>query len=210
MGINGFDLDYGRFKVKKNAPMFYGLVLDPKVHQDEDELRLLNDDELIIKFVVSGDYEWYNKNVPNCLVSNYKKSLLVLCHPPPINVNGVDFFDRDDDSARFFSKSRSGWVVKVFEDPCYGCGSPYCLYKENRTALNTMLDEAASNNRMNNRQKRYRCYRDAISLKWGTLGHASRKRVGWCWENKCRVAFPELDGIYTGFKRNSDTEPGDE
>ena len=77
VGINGYDLDYGRFKVKKNAPMFFGLVLDPnKINHAEgsDELK---DDELFVKFVVSGEYEWYDKNVPNCLFGNYKKSKLV-------------------------------------------------------------------------------------------------------------------------------------
>ena len=201
VGINGCDLDYGRFKVKRDAPMFYGLVEDTIMHDGEDELVELKEDEVIVKFVVCGEYEWYDKNVPNCLVSNYKKSLLVLCHPPPVNVVGADLFASDDDSVRWFTKSRSGWVVKVFEDPCYGCGSPYCLYHENRTALRTMLSDFLSNRRMSNKQKRYRCYRDAISMKWGTLGHASRKRVGWCWENKCRVVFPEQDGIYTGFKK---------
>ena len=127
-----------------------------------------------------------------------------------MNVSGVDFFAIDDDSVRWFSKGGGGWAVKVFEDPCYGCGSPYCLYKENRVSLKNLLTEFSSNKRMTNKQKRYRCYRDAISLKWGTLGHASRKRVGWCWENKCRVTFPEKDGIYTGFKKSDGIDSGDE
>ena len=139
-----------------------------------------------------------------------QKKLLVLCHPPPINVDGVDFFCGDDGSAKWFSKSSIGWEVKVFEDPCYGCGSPFCLYHQNRSALKTMLAEFTDNKRMSNKQKRYRCYRDAISLKWGTLGHATRKRAGWCWENKCRVSFPEPSGIYSGFKKTVGIESGDE
>ena len=61
--------------------MFYGVI--------EDSLGKLCADEVIVNFVVSGEYEWYNKNVPDCLVSNYKRSLLVLCHPPPVNSVGV-------------------------------------------------------------------------------------------------------------------------
>ena len=54
---------------------------------------------------------------------------------------------------------------------------------------------------MTMKQKRYRCYRDAVSIKWGALGHASRKRVGWCWLTKVRVAFPEKKlGITQGTK----------
>ena len=74
VGINGYDLDYGKFTTKKNAPMFYGLVENPQLHDDNDDLGLLKKDELIVKFVVSGEYEWYNKNAPNCLISNYKKN----------------------------------------------------------------------------------------------------------------------------------------
>ena len=121
VGINGYHLDYGKFKVKKHAPLFYGLVEDPSLHQSKEEL---NEDEVVVKFVVTGEYEWYDRNKPNCLISNYLKKYLVLCHPPPVNVNGVDFFAIDDDSVRWFSKGGGGWAVKVFEDPCYGCGSP--------------------------------------------------------------------------------------
>ena len=190
--------------------MFYGLVRDKKDHDHEIDLKMMNDDELVVMFVVSGEFEWYDKNSPNCLISNYRKSVLVMCHPPPLNFHGPDIFAADDESARWFSKSRSGWIVKFFEDPCYGCGSPWCMYHANRTELKQMITEAAGNKRMTNKQRRYRCYRDAVSLKWGTLGHATRKRVGWCWENKCRVAFPESTGNYTGFKRQSGIESGEE
>ena len=122
VSINGYDLDYGRFTEKRNAPMFFGVVENPVNHDNADTDKL-ESDELIVRFVVSGEYEWYDKNVPNCLVSNYKKSVLVLCHPPPVNVSGAYLFGPDDDSARWFTNSLSGWIVKNFEDPCYGCGS---------------------------------------------------------------------------------------
>ena len=38
-------------------------------------------------------------------------------------------------------------------------------------------------------------------MKWGSLGHANRKRIGWCWENKVRVAFPDDNNVYTGLKK---------
>ena len=71
VGINGYHLDYGKFKVKKHAPLFYGLVEDPSLHQSKEES---NEDEVVVKFVVSGEYEWYDRNEPNCLISNYQKN----------------------------------------------------------------------------------------------------------------------------------------
>ena len=90
---------------KKNSPKLYGLVKDTRLHRNEKELSLLKEDELTVMFVVSGEFEWYNKNSPNCLVSNYKKSVLVLCHPPPVNISGTDLFAKDDESVRWFTKS---------------------------------------------------------------------------------------------------------
>lgn len=93
-----------------------------------------------------------------------------------------------------------------FEDPCYGCESLWCMYNDNRAELRAMLLDLSNNKRMSNKQKRHRCHRDAVSLKWGYLGHALRKRVGWCWENKCRVKFPDSFGSYIGFKERTRTE----
>ena len=73
-----------------------------------------------------------------------------------------------------------------------------------------MIETLKTNRRMTTKQRRYRCYCDAISIKWGALGHACCKRVGWCWENKVRVAFPDKVGSYTGYKVNGHTETEDE
>ena len=37
--------------------MFYGLVEDKKIHDDENELSLVKDYELIVMFVVSSEFE---------------------------------------------------------------------------------------------------------------------------------------------------------
>ena len=61
-----------------------------------------------------------------------------------------------------------------------------------------IISMARNMKRCTNKMKRYRCYRDAVSMRWGVMGYANRKRVGWCLENKLRVEFP--DGQFTGFK----------
>ena len=198
VSINGYDLDYGRFTEKRNAPMFFGVVENPVNHDNADTDKL-ESDELIVRFVVSGEYEWYDKNVPNVLMSSYKKNHLSLISYPPMRRKDKDALD-EVDVTRWFVKGRSGWEVRVFDNPCYGCGSPWCLYHQYRGELKNMIGTLKENHRMTMKQRRYRCYRDAVSLKWGALGHATRKRAGWCWENVVHVAFPEESGNYTGFK----------
>ena len=62
VSINGYDLDYGRYKERKHAPIFYGVVEDP-VNHDADVICNIKDDQVIVRFVVSGEYEWYDKKL---------------------------------------------------------------------------------------------------------------------------------------------------
>ena len=91
--------------------------MDPEKINHAKGSNDLKDDELFVKFVVSGEYEWYDKNVPNCLLGNYKKSKLVLCHPPLGNTSASSTYQKINDYSKWFNKSQSGWQVKVFEDP---------------------------------------------------------------------------------------------
>ena len=43
-----------------------------------------------ISLVVSGEYEWYDKNEPNVLRGVYMDNYLTLCTLPPIDVDNVD------------------------------------------------------------------------------------------------------------------------
>ena len=78
MIINEYNLDYGKYKNRSNVPTFYGCVEDPR-NLDREGVSDLDRDDLIVSFVVSGEYEWYNKNVPNVLQSNYNKKNLTVC-----------------------------------------------------------------------------------------------------------------------------------
>ena len=78
-----------------------------------------------------------------------------------------------------------------------------------KSELKEKLELIAGCRHSTQKQKRYWCYRDAISMKWGSLGHANRKRLGQCWENKVRVAFPDENNVYTGFKKSiADVDAG--
>ena len=59
-----------------------GCVVDPR-NEDSKMARELGEDEVIVDFVVAGEYEWYDKNLPNSLKGNYPKSKLsFVCFPP--------------------------------------------------------------------------------------------------------------------------------
>ena len=132
-----------------------------------------------------------------------------MCSFPPTDFVDIEPY-ADDNFTKWYTKTRTGWVVKNHEVPCYGCGSPWCLYHENRQELREKIDAMARCRHSTMKQKRYRCYRDAISMKWGTLGHTNMKRVGWCWENKVKVAFADDMNTYTGFKVSNQNESRDE
>ena len=86
----------------------------------------MNDDSVLVKFVAAGGYEWFNINLPHVLTGAYKKDVLTFCAPPPVNLIAIEQYD-DDNFVKYFVKTNHGWDVKVFDNPCYGCGSPWCM-----------------------------------------------------------------------------------
>ena len=86
--------------------------------------------------------------------------------------------------------------------PCYECGSPWCLYMENKKELDEIIDIVDNCSTYKNANKMYRCYREGIALKWGNLGFANRRRCGWCWESRVRVRFTDNTNRYTGYTAN--------
>ena len=53
ISIDGYDLNFGRFQSRKNAPIFYGTVEDLK-NVDTNEIDDLSTDEPIVRFIASG------------------------------------------------------------------------------------------------------------------------------------------------------------
>ena len=96
------------------------------------------------------------------------------------------------------SKSSAGWRIKIHEAPCYGSGSSWCRLDYDRIALKKMIDQTKRGEQETPKQKRFYCYRDAISKRWGYLGWQSRKRCRWCFKNVVRCEL--LNTLFTGFK----------
>ena len=111
VSINGCNLDFGKYQSRKNSPIFYGAVEDHKNNDRKDNGDLI-EDELIVTFVVSREYGWYDKNDPNVLHNNYSKNVLTVCTPPPSTVL-VDVPSYDDEHfTKWFTKTSGCWVVK--------------------------------------------------------------------------------------------------
>ena len=57
VGINGYDLDNGKFKQRENAPMLYGVVEDPTGNPNDHNSSRLKDEKLIVTLMISGEYQ---------------------------------------------------------------------------------------------------------------------------------------------------------
>ena len=75
VSINRRDVDYGRFKVRNNTPIFYGVVEPTGKDESGKEISETNE---IISVVGSGEYEWYNNNGHNVLTSTCHTGLLTI------------------------------------------------------------------------------------------------------------------------------------
>ena len=196
---NGADIDEGKWWKKKDSPYFYGVVQNPR-HYDYEVVGEVKEGESNVIFVMSGEYQWLDTNKPNVKQVTVSDEVLSLCYGPlePKTEN-----DEQDNCKKWFEKDSHGWVVKNHENPCLGCGSPWCLYKKHKTFVQQMFLRVGRCRRSSNRAKRHRCYAELIAEEYGRMGWGNRKRTGWCFETSNRVAFPDNpDGgsHYTGFR----------
>ena len=176
VSISGRDIDFGWWKSRATAPTFYGCVEDEEDYLISDATEV-KECQSFVTLVVVGFYEWYNKNTPNVLQSSYYDKVLTLCKPPPSEfVNTEPTFE--DDITRFFYKTRKGWLLKSHEGPCYGCGDPWCLLHNDRKEMKRMITAIGECFRSTQKQKRFRCYRDAVAREWVVLGYQQRKHTG--------------------------------
>ena len=194
VAINGYDMDNGLWAKRSSAPTFYGCIEDPK---DYDEARDMPEGEAFVSFVIAGDYEWLDKNGPNMLQSRYHHKTLMYMADAPADMTEREGLN-EDDFTRWFERTSKGWRVKLHEDPCYGCGSPWCLVHEDRKGVKNLIADIGACTRSTPNAKRYRCYREVIARKYGVLGYQQRKSTGWCFETKARKAL--LESSFTGFK----------
>lgn len=59
VSINGRDLDEFKFKIRQDAPTFYGIVENPYDDRDTEETQ---EGESFVRFLLAGEYEWLDIN----------------------------------------------------------------------------------------------------------------------------------------------------
>ena len=174
VSVNGRDMD-GRLKVRKNAPMLYGVV---EVRGEDENVKYIRETNEMISFLVSGKYKWYNKNGHNVLTSSYHTGLLTMYSRPHNFSKDQDPFS-DEDPLCWFTKMVGGWKVKCHEEPCCSYGSPKCLYNSNKAGFKNLIKCVGNNGDcVTNSQCCYKCYNISISRMYGTLGYPNRRRIG--------------------------------
>ena len=99
-------MDYGWFKVRKHIPVLYG-VDEAGGGESGKNIGEIND---MISFVISGEYEWYNKNRYNVLNSTYNTGILTMYSLLPSDSSDQHLFS-DENPLRWFTKTL-GWKMK--------------------------------------------------------------------------------------------------
>ena len=59
-----------------------------------------------------------------------------------------------------------------------------------KTGMNKIIDDISKNKTMNNESKRFYAYRQENTEVYGVMGQYNRKRVGQCFQNAAKDAFP--------------------
>ena len=209
VSIVGTDIDPSKYPDRATSQLFFGTVQNPYQQHNEDTNKMTADQSLVT-FVLSGKYEWYDKNRDHVRCGIYENRALTICAPPPTD----DVKLRSEQKRGFlkwFSKTPGRWKIKTQTNPCHGCGDPWCLFKNNTDTMKKIIREAKHiPNHVPNNQKRHHCYREAArSLPRFQEGKHVRRFLGWCYENQVRKSFPD-DG-YTGYKNvlNNQTHEGE-
>ena len=80
--LNGMGLDEFNFKIRQDAPTFYGIVENPD-HWDDKDVEEAQERESFVRFLLAGEYEWLDKNNENVLRGKFSDFVLTLIQYPP-------------------------------------------------------------------------------------------------------------------------------
>ena len=197
--INGRDMDDITWKYREDAPQFYGLVENPD-HYDDASVEGAVEGESYVTFVICGEYEWIDKNNHHVMRGKYADEVLYLVAYPPQDDKKICYKNAQD-PMRYFQKKGNSWTINQLPGPCYDCGCPWCIFSTNRRALcNIVAFVRRRSGPMEDKEKRWRCYRAAANHIFGVLEHRERRRLGWCFVSYVRNTFPEETNNFAGFR----------
>ena len=134
--INGTDMDEFRWKDRKQAPIFYGVVGNPYHFDCKDAENIDEKRESMVTFVLNGHYEWLDSDLLNVMSYKYANRTLRIVSYPPVNPT-KSRYKRDTSPMRDFENTEGKWTIINHHDACLTCASPWCLYKNNKKQLTT-------------------------------------------------------------------------
>ena len=112
---------------------------------------------------------------------------------------------------KWFDKQQIGsnyaWKIKTYEGKCDKCASPWCIMHRNKAKMQMIINNLKKKSGCSPEEKRFTAYKEAIEHSYGKLGWRNRKRVGWCFENMTKTAFPSEN--FTGFRNFSEVHTSD-
>ena len=205
VSMEGKTLDPEKYENEKDAPIFYGVVKD--ISHVNWRLNLnCNTDETLVEFVLAGEYKWCNKRGQNTIFKVVKtKDLTLKSLPSSLFQN--PFQQVTADYHKWFEQTEhNGWKVMIFRNPCLTCGSPYCMYKNNKDVLMATIRKVDKLDNISNAGKRQRAYFDGVKAVYPHLGKGNRVRLGFCFVESVRGVFPDEE--YKGFRYSESQKTG--
>ena len=205
VATSGRILDPEKYVGTEDPPTFYGVVEDPYAY-DFREKWDCETDESLVTFVLAGEYPWKTQSKQNVLTTKIKNANLTTKHLPT-TTNLITRETAAIESTKWFKPTTQGWKVALFRHPCNGCGSEFCLYNNNKTAVQKLLQQIAKANYSQNCEKRHAAYSGGAKLAKDEYASGRRFRLGYCFVETVRGLFPDPE--YRGF-RYSDFHSDDE
>ena len=213
VAINGTDMDEFRWKDRKQAPIFYGVVGNPYHFDCKDAENIDEKRESMVTFVLNGHYEWLDSDLLNVMSYKYANRTLQIVSYPPVNPT-KSRYKRDTSPMRDFQNTEGKWTIINHHDACLTCASPWCLYMNNKKTVDNIVEEVKNTNvHEKNNTKRFNCYVACARHILEDDNTGNRIRLGYCILKFVRAAFPENDpNDYTGFKYGKEIHqyPGNE
>ena len=128
VSINGKHFDKQKWPHKHEASTSLRIIQNPYHHDGREEEEIDERLESYVTFVVSGHYEWKETDKLNTVSGKYKKNLLNIISYPPRDTKPIRYRGKTD-PLRHFVKSNGKWDLRNHQNPCLGCGSPWCEFK---------------------------------------------------------------------------------
>ena len=108
--------------------MLLGIIQNPAHHDGLEAEELNEETQFFVTFVLSGHYEWNVTAMLYTVSGKFDNDLLYIIFYSPSDTKPIKYRDKTD-PLRHFVKGHGKWDLPNHQNPCLGCGSPWCEYK---------------------------------------------------------------------------------